>query len=73
MKASLEFDLPDDQDLFTMASNAHSVYSIIFQLDQYLRGQIKYAPDDELDAVVDAYQHTRDKLYQLLNEHNISI
>jgi hypothetical protein len=73
MKASLEFDLPDDEEMFTMASNAHRVYVILFQLDQYLRGRIKYAPDDEPHAVADAYEQVRDKLRELLNENNITI
>ena len=44
MKAILEFNLPDDQEDFKMATNALSWYAVCWDLDQELRAKTKYAP-----------------------------
>jgi hypothetical protein len=73
MKASLEFNLPDEEELFTMATNGHRAHFVLIDLDQYLRSRIKYAPDDELDAVIEAFQHIRTKLNDLCYTNSINI
>ena len=72
MKAILEFDLPDDHDEFLKVSRASDLYLAIWDLDQWLRSQTKYAPDDMSEDSYKAYQDCRDKLRQLLNEYNVN-
>ena len=72
MKAILEFNLPDDQQDFEMASNAMKFWSVLWELDQDLRAKTKYAPDDLPEDKYDAYQEVRDKLYDLMSENLIS-
>jgi hypothetical protein len=72
MKAILEFNLPDDQQDFEMASNALKFWSVLYELDQDLRAKTKYASDDLPQDKYDAYQEVRDKLYEIMSENLIS-
>jgi len=42
MKAILEFTLPDDSDSFKLSQRGSAYYSFLFDLDQKLRGWLKY-------------------------------
>lgn len=72
MKAILEFNLPDDQEDFKMATNALSWYSVCWDLDQELRAKTKYAPDTLPQDKYDAYQEIRDLLREYMSDRNIS-
>lgn len=72
MKAILEFNLPDDQSDFVLASNASNFWSVLWELDQDLRAKTKYASDDLPQDKYDAYQEVRDKLHELMLESNVS-
>ena len=50
MKATIEFNLPEDNNEFTLMSNASKWYSLAWELDQHLRAQTKYAPDTMHDS-----------------------
>jgi hypothetical protein len=43
MKATLEFNLPEDQAEYDMAINAPKFYKIIWDMKQELRSKVKYA------------------------------
>jgi hypothetical protein len=73
MKAILEFNLPDDQQDFELASNAMKFWSVLYDLDQDLRSKTKYAPDDLPQDKYDAYKEMRDMLYELMSQNNISL
>ena len=72
MKAVLEFNLPDDDQEFVLATNASNFWSVLWELDQDLRAKTKYASDDLPKDKYDAYQEVRDKLRELMSESNIS-
>lgn len=72
MKAILEFNLPDDQDDFKMATNATSWYIVCWELDQELRAKTKYASDDLSQEKYDAYQEIRDLLREYMSNRDIS-
>lgn len=72
MKAILEFNLPDDQEDFELATSAIKFWHVLWELDQELRAKTKYAPDDMSDDDYDAYQSIRDKLYELMRDNNVS-
>jgi hypothetical protein len=72
MKSVLEFNLPEDSAEFELACNAGKLHGVLWDLDQWLRGIIKY--NDSLpDEHIQIYQKVRDKLYEELNESNISL
>lgn len=72
MKAILKYDLPEDQTEFDWACNAHKMHLVLWDLDQWLRSNTKYAPDGTHPEAYTAYELTRDRLHQLMNENNIS-
>jgi len=73
MKAILEFNLDEEREEFDFAINGSKYHSVIWDLDNHLRGLIKYAPDNQSEDTYKALQETRDKLHQLLNEYNLEI
>lgn len=42
MKAKLEFSLPEEQDEFTFAIKGKNYWNCLYELDQKLRGILKY-------------------------------
>lgn len=72
MKAILEFNLPDDQEDFKLATNALSWYSVCWELDQDLRAKTKYASDDLPQDKYDAYEEIRDTLRELMSSRDVS-
>jgi hypothetical protein len=72
MKAILEFDLPEDDQEFLLATSGTKFWSVLWELDQSLRGKTKYAPDDLPQDKYDAYQEIRDELYELMLNSDIS-
>ena len=43
MKAKLEFDLPEENNEFYLATHASGMLSVILAIDENLRSKIKYA------------------------------
>jgi hypothetical protein len=72
MKAILEFNLPEDQEYYEEAYNGTKYSIALFEFDQYLRTQIKY--NEQLtDEQYKVYEEVREKLYQIINDNNLSI
>ena len=63
MRAILEFSFPEDKQEFELATKALKMYSTLWDLDLWLRTEIKYK-DKELDEV-------RDKLRELMTDNRI--
>jgi hypothetical protein len=72
MKATLKYDLPEELTEFEMACNAEYMHLVLWELDQWLRSNTKYAPDGTHEEAYTAYELTRDRLHQLMNQYNIS-
>lgn len=47
MKATLEFDLPDENSAYKAANLSSEMSGVIWDLDAYLRGGIKYGREGE--------------------------
>lgn len=65
MKGILEFSLPQDQDEFELAQDAHLYRQALADLDNYLRAEVKYCELDEAHAA--AFQLVREKLGEFTN------
>ena len=74
-KVKIEFDLnePDDITAHLRAVKSTDLALTLWDMDGYLRGQIKHAPDSMNPEVYGALQDVRDKLYEIMNEHNINL
>jgi len=73
MKAILEFNLPEDQTEYQMANDASNMFSTLWDMKQWLRAQIKYAPDETSQEVYDALEKCRYKLNELLIDNNLDL
>ena len=67
----LDPDDPDDRDKLELMQHGWKYRSIIQEMDNYLRGRLKY---EELpDKVHDALQTARDRLYQIADDHDTTV
>ena len=73
MKAILEFNLPEDQEEFQDAINGTKFRIMLWEFDQYIRSQTKYAPDSMSEDTYNTYIEIRNKLHEFLREDNLSI
>ena len=70
-KVTIEFQLPEEQHEYEVASQSDKMQSLLWDYTQQLRAWHKYGHTFE-DAD-DALCKIREELYRLLNEHQINI
>ena len=62
----LKFQLPQEKDEFELAQRAAKYYAALEDMDNYLRGRLKY---EDLEAPVNkAIQEAREKLAELQSD-----
>ena len=66
MKATLEFNLPEDKEDLDFATNGINYYLALCEFDQWLRSEYKYNGKEETYAV-------REKLNQIINDNNVKL
>ena len=71
MKATLEFNLPEDDYDYKLANNAQSMHTVLWEMSQWLRAKVKYAPDDMSEEEYRTYENCRNELLRLLEEENV--
>jgi hypothetical protein len=71
MKATLTFDLPEEQDLFDTASHASDWRGVVEDMDEQLRKWIKYG--NEFAAVDAAIEAARAKLHECIGDHGLRL
>ena len=57
MKATLEFDLPDDKAELELATIAGQMYSTIDQVDALLRNQLKHGDETKDRSTMERCRH----------------
>ena len=72
MKATLEFNLPEEESNFRQAIDGHKWKYVVWQLDEHLRRELKYNEALPKEAYV-ALQDTRDTLHRLVNQDNLEL
>ena len=72
MKAILEFNLPEDQPEFNTAVKGGDWKQVCWQMDQYLRKEIKYN-DSLSEEQLRVYEGVREELYGFMNENNVDL
>ena len=75
MEGILKFNLEDsaDREAHLRAIKSTKLAIALWEMDQYLRSQTKYAPDSMSDEVYKTLQETRDKLREIMSEHSIDL
>lgn len=72
-KATLVFNLPEENEEHKLALNAGRMYSCLWELDQFLRNKVKYESDSLSDAEIGAYKEYRKILHDFLEAHELVI
>ena len=75
MKGILEFNLDDSADMeaYMRAVKSTKLAIALWDMDQYLRGKIKHAPDSMSEEEYKALQETRDKLREIMSDNSIDL
>lgn len=74
MKATLVYNLPDEQPEFEMAINGAKMQLVLWEMDQWLRSKYKYMPDEEYSKdKYETYEKCREQLRDLLREAGVNI
>jgi len=73
MKAILEFNLPEDQTEYQIANDASKMFSVLWDMKQWLRAQVKYAPDEMSQEAYDTFEECKEKLNELLIDNNLDL
>lgn len=73
-KAVLKYDLEDVDDKMShlRAVKSLDILLVLWDLDQELRGNIKYAPDEMSEDKYNTYQELRDSLHQKMIEYDVN-
>jgi hypothetical protein len=72
MKATLEFNLPDDEHEFLMATTGNNMFTVLHEMNQWLRTNTKYAPDSMSEDTYEAFIKCREHLRQLMSDNNVN-
>ena len=73
MKITVEYTLPEDQYEYRMAYDGPKTHNVLWEMDKWLRTQVKYAPDDTPAEAYKAYKECREKLYELLLDNSVDL
>ena len=72
MKATLKFNLPEDEVEYKNAVKSSNMYTALWEIDQWLRSQLKYN-DSLTQEEYDTYQKTREEFYRIINQNEITL
>lgn len=71
MKKILEFNYPEDEDIFDLANRGIDYYGVLVDYDDYLRGLIKYKSKEELKNF--SPEIARKQLNDFLKDRNLEL
>ena len=71
MKAILEFDLPEDKELFEAASKATDWAILAWDMDNYIRNRIKYQMYKDSSTAQEELELIRNELHNLLEDSGL--
>jgi hypothetical protein len=71
MEAILKFNLPEDEPEFKLALMGSSYHSVLWDLDQELRSDLKHN-DSLTDQEYEKVKLIREKLHELMREYGVS-
>ena len=73
MKATLEFNLPDDQYEFDVAVNGLNWKLFAIHIEEYLRAEWKYNEDKYNEDQYKTLVQIRERFYEILREDNLDL
>ena len=73
MKATIEFELPEDQDQYEIANNASKMYLALWDIKQLFRSKLKYNSDGLNSEQLEQWESMQDEFYEILNNHDLKL
>jgi hypothetical protein len=74
MEAILKFNLPEDHTEFQFATQGSNMYSVLWEMDQWLRSQYKYMSDEEYSKdKYETYEKCRERLREIMFDNGINL
>jgi len=74
MEAILKFNLPEDHTEFQFATQGSNMYSVLWEMDQWLRSQYKYMSDEEYSKdKYETYEKCRERLREIMFDNSINL
>jgi len=73
MKAILEFTFNEENNDRTEFQDGTKWKHSVWEMDQWLRGNIKHAPDDISDDTYKAFELCREQLHEFINNNNLDL
>lgn len=70
-KAILEFNLPEERDEFKLATNGTNYFCILWDIEQYLRSELKHNDKLTIDQI-EILDEIRDKLREFMSNVGVS-
>ena len=71
MKATIEFELPEDQEQYNFANKGFDYFCVLCEIDEYLRQKIKYSELEPNEYAL--LEDAREQLRQMLFERGINL
>jgi hypothetical protein len=71
MKATIEFNLPEDQHEFDLVVNSSGMYNALWDINSELRKLWKY--EELTDAEWNIVEGIREKFFDILRDNNINL
>ena len=73
MKATLEFNLPEDNQEFKLATKGSDWWHVCWEMDQWLRSQYKHMPDAEYsEDKYETFEKCRDQLREIVYDNGLN-
>lgn len=73
MKAKLEYNLPEDIIDFEFAINGNKWWLVAWDLDQWLRGNIKHPKEGISEEAYKVYEEVREELRELIIDRGLNL
>ena len=70
MKATLEFNLPEEQEEYDITMQAGKMHSVLWDFDQKLRGIVKW---EKKGYNLNTVENLRDELHELMNDNGLEL
>ena len=72
MKAILEFDLPEDEEQFNVASKAMDWSLLAWDIDQHIRNRLKHQTEKlDTSSAKEELEFLRNQLHEMMEENGL--
>lgn len=71
MKAILEFELPEENNEYTLANDASKYYGALWDITMWLRGKLKHDPLSELEYSF--YESAQKEIHDIIDANGVNL